>query len=134
MDHVKEPSRLRQRLQEQLQSLQSLAQVSLGRSGMLQGSLYQRRRKCGRARCRCVRGRPHRSLALAVGSARSRRIVTVSREEAETVRSLTLGYRQFRQTRAQMARTFRDVMRTFDELGRLRSRDARDLGASKSQA
>lgn len=127
-------SRLRQRLQEQLRSLELLAGVSLGRSGMLQGSLYQRRRRCGRPRCHCVQGRLHRSLALAVGSARSRRIVTVSRMEAERVRSLTLGWRQFRETRAQLARAFRDVVRTFDELGRLRSMDVQDLRASKSQA
>lgn len=134
MDHMKKSSRLRQRLQEQLESLQSLAQVSMGRSGMLPGSLYQRRRRCGRPRCRCAQGRLHRSLALAVGPARSRRIVTVSRVEVESVRSLTLGYRQFRETRARLARAFRDVVRTFDELGRLRCVDAQDLRASKSQA
>lgn len=127
-------SRLRQRLQEQLRSLGSLAGVSLGRSGMLQGSLYERRRRCGRPRCRCAQGRLHKSLALAVGPARSRRIVTVSRMEAETVRSLTLGYRQFREARAGLVRAFRDVVRTFDELGRLRSMDVRELRASEPQA
>lgn len=123
-------SRLRLRLQEQLRSLESLAQVSLGRSGMLQGSLYQRRRRCGRPRCRCAQGRLHRSVALAVGPARSRRIVTVARMEVETVRSLTLGYRQFREARAGMARTFRALMRTFDGLGRLRNVGAQDLRRS----
>lgn len=123
-------SRLRLRLQEQLRSLESLAGVSLGRSGMLQGSLYERRRKCGRPRCRCAQGRLHTSVALAVGPARSRRIVTISRMEAEAVRSLTLGYRQFRDARAAMARTFRALMRTFDGLGRLRSVGAQDLRRS----
>lgn len=123
-------SRLRQRLQEQLRSLESLAGVSLGRSGMLQGSLYERRRRCGRPRCRCAQGRLHKSLALAVGPARSRRIVTVSRMEAETVRSLTLGYRQFREARAGMARTFGALVRTFDELGRLRIVGVQDLRRS----
>lgn len=123
-------SRLRQRLREQLQVLESLAGSALGRDGILPGSLYQRRRRCGRPRCRCVQGRPHRSLALAVGPAHSRRIVTVSRMEAETVRSLTLGYRQFREARAGMARAFRDMVRTFDELGRLRSVGVQELRRS----
>jgi len=72
----------------------------------------------------------HKSLALAVGPARSRRIVTVSRMEAETVRSLTLGYRQFREARAGMARTFGALVRTFDELGRLRIVGVQDLRRS----
>jgi len=123
-------SRLRQRLLKQLQRLESLAGVSLGRSGMLQGSLYVRRRKCGRPRCRCAHGRLHSSLALAAGPASNRKIVTVSRMETETIRSLTLGYRQFREARAGMARTFRALVRTFDELGRLRSVRVQDLRRS----
>ena len=123
-------SRLRQRLQEQLRSLESLAGVSLGRSGILQGSLYVRRRRCGRPRCRCAHGQLHSSLALAVGPARNRRILTVSRVDAETIRSLTLGYRQFREARAGMAQTFQALVRTFDELGRLRSVGVQDLRRS----
>lgn len=116
-------SRLRQRLREQVQTLESFADTALGRSLMLKGSLYERRRRCGRPQCRCADGRLHRSMALAVGSAHSRRIVTVSGIEEERIRSLTLGYRQFREARVGLARTFRALIHTFDELGRLRSMD-----------
>lgn len=134
MSERADSSRLRQRLQEQLRSLESLAGVSLGRSGMLRGSLYERRRRCGRPRCHCAQGRLHRSMALAVGSARSRRIVTVSRLDEERVRSLTLGYQQFREARVGMARVFRALARTFDELGRLRCMDVRGLRRSEPVA
>jgi hypothetical protein len=69
-------------------------------------------------------------MALAVGPAHSRRIVTVPRMKVETIRSLTLGYRQFREARSGMARAFRALVRTFDELGRLRSVDVQDLRRS----
>jgi len=127
MVRVKGSSRLRLKLRQQLQVIEVAAWISLGRSQMLQGSLYERRRRCGRPRCRCAQGRLHSSLALAVGPARSRRIATVSRMDAETVRSLTLSYRQFRDARAEMVRTFQALMRTFDELGRLRRVSVQEL-------
>jgi len=123
-------SQLRQRLGKQLLDLQSLAEMALERSPILQGSLYERRRRCGRPQCRCVQGQRHRGMALAVGPARSRRIVTVARMDVETVRSLTLGYRQFREARRGMVRTFRALVRTFDELGRLRRVGVQDLRRS----
>lgn len=127
-------SRLRQRLGEQLRDLQSLAEMALGRSGMLQGSLYERRRRCGRPKCRCAQGRLHRGMALAVGPAQSRRIVTIPRMEVETIRPLTLSWRRFREARAGMRRAFDALTRTFDELGRLRCIDVRGLRRSEPAA
>lgn len=130
MSERADSSRLRSRLQEHVRALESLAGTAMGRSGILKGSLYERRRRCGRPACRCARGRPHCGMAVAVGPACSRRIVAVARMDVETVRSLTVGYRRMREARREMVRVFGDLVRTFDELGRLRCLGLRDLARS----
>lgn len=85
------------------------------------GSLYERRRRCGRPRCRCARGRLHRGMVLAAGPKSQRRVVSLVGMDLEAVQSSVLGYRRLRQARADMARVFEEMVKTFDDLGRLRS-------------
>lgn len=113
-------SRLRQRLREELQKLHGLAEASLGSSGLLAGSLYERRRRCGRERCRCSRGPLHRSAALAVGSNGNRRLISLVGVDLDKVMELNLRWRHLRQARADMVRTFGELIVAFDELCRLR--------------
>jgi hypothetical protein len=121
MDETRHASQLRLKLREHAQAVQGLAEVALGRSALLPGSLYERRRRCGRRHCRCARGRPHRTLVLATGSKNARRIITLGGLDVETVRSLNMGYRRFRQTRSELTRVFREMLQTFDALGRQRT-------------
>lgn len=127
MARSRQASRLRLKLRKQLETLRRLAEVGLGDSKLLAGSLYERRRRCGRPRCRCARGRPHRGMVLAAGPKIRRRVVSLVGTDLDTVQSSVLGYRRLRQARADMTRVFRELVETFDELGRLRCMDARDL-------
>ena len=127
MASSRQVSRLRLKLLNQIETLRRLAEVSLGSSRLLAGSLYERRRRCGRPRCRCARGRLHRGMALAVGSKSRRRVVSLVGTDLDAVESSILGYRRLRQTRADMTCVFKELVKTFDELGRLRCMDARDL-------
>lgn len=120
-------SRLRLRLLKQLETLRCLAEVSLGNSELLPGSFYERRRRCGRPQCRCARGHLHRGMVLATGSKGRRRVVSLAGTDLDVVESSVLGYRRLRHARADMAHVFEEVVKTFDELGRLRCMDARDF-------
>ena len=46
-----------------------LAQL-LSQRGVIRGTLLLRRRKCGKANCRCARGEGHESLFLAISESR----------------------------------------------------------------
>lgn len=121
MANTRHASRLRLRLLKQLEILRRLAEVSLGNSELLAGSFYERRRRCGRRQCRCARGHLHRGMVLATGPKGRRRVVSLAGTDLEAVESSVLGYRRLRQTRADMTRVFEGMMKTFDDLGRLRS-------------
>lgn len=129
MDHQR-ASLLRQRILEQVGLLGRLAQAASERSALLAASLYERRRRCGKPRCRCARGQLHRNPTLAVmGPAGCRRAVSVAEADFEKISSLTTSHRRFRQTRAEMVRAFGALLETFDALGRLRRVEAEKLVA-----
>lgn len=116
-------SRLRQRISQEARGLIYLAELAQERSEMLPGSLYERRRRCGKRGCRCVRGKLHKGTALAIRSGGRGRWVSLTGLEVEKVAGLTESYRRFRHTRAELVRAFGKLLRTFDELGRLRQVD-----------
>jgi len=59
-------SQLRLDLQRGQKKLGVILQRLQGSSAMMRGSVYQRARRCGKARCRCVVGEVHRDRVLAL--------------------------------------------------------------------
>ena len=113
-------SRGRQRIGELLKELGQLAAVARGSSPWLRGSLYARRRRCGKHGCRCVRGKLHQDMVLAMRDQGQSRVVAVRGVELERVEELTRTCRHLKQTRAELVRTFGRLLKTFDALARTR--------------
>lgn len=116
-------SRCRQRIGELLNEFGQLAAVAQGGLPWLRGSLYARRRRCGKRGCHCVRGKLHQDMALAVRVEGQSRLVAVRGVELKRAEELTRTSRHLSQTRAQLVRTFGRLLKTFDTLGRLRQVD-----------
>jgi len=87
---------------------------------MIQGSVYIRKRLCGKPQCRCVRGHPHQDRVLAVrrgGRVMIRRLDPVGDAAIEEAVN---AWRLFRRYRVDLVDAYRGLMRAVDRLGRLR--------------
>ena len=61
-------------------------------TGMLRGSLFTLRRRCGKATCRCVTGDPHETPALAYPQAGRTRTLTLTGIDLADVRAALARY------------------------------------------
>jgi hypothetical protein len=109
-------SSLRSQLLQLQQLLPTLLEPSIGREPLLPASLYTLRRKCGKPSCHCSRGELHESTVLSYrGQGRSRN-VSPAPEHLDTLRNMTDLYRRCRQTRAQLVRWQRQLLKLVDDL------------------
>lgn len=109
-------SSLRSQLLQLQQLLPALLEPSLGREPLLPASLYTLRRKCGKPSCHCSRGELHESTVLSYrGQGRSRN-VSPPAEHLDDLRNMTNLYRRCRQTRAQLVRWQRQLLKLVDDL------------------
>ena len=117
----------RQELRALLGEISSLAEAFLAREPLLGGSLQRLRRRCGKAGCRCARGKLHESLVLVESSSGRRSVRTLSGREALKLQKPSSRYRSLRRLRARLRELQREVLRRCDRLTRARLKEARRL-------
>ena len=87
-----------------------LAQV-LSQRGVIRGTLLVRKRKCGKANCRCARGEGHESLFLVISENGRTRQFFVPRDWEPRVRQWVADYRRVRNLLENVSRIFWDKLR-----------------------
>lgn len=120
-------SNLRLAILRQHESMGALISHLQGRAPMLRGSIYARRRRCGKPRCRCVRGRPHRDRVLAVRRSGRVSVRGLGPTEDAAVEAAVAAWHGFRRQRGELAEACRGLLRAVDRLADLRL--ARGAGA-----
>jgi len=103
-----------------------LASMAQGSSALLPGSIYGRRRRCGKPGCRCIRGHLHNDTVLAVHENGRRRLVSLSAIDADKYGQLVRNWRQFQGNRRELERTFEKLLLVYDKLGRIRRMKKRE--------
>lgn len=117
-------SHLRQELSEASRLYQAQLRIVMSHKGMMSGSVYLLRRKCGREGCRCRRGELHESWVHQYREDRVQRTRMVPKGKRSRWRSLVDEYRRFRLARREMARLSARMLELADLIGR--ARDTRD--------
>jgi len=97
-----------------------LASLAQGSSELLPGSIYKRRRRCGKPGCRCARGHPHNDTVLAVRENGRRRLVSLSAIDVDRYSQLARNWRQFQKNRRELEGAFAKLLLVYDKLGRIR--------------
>lgn len=109
-------SQLRQKITRHIEHLQWLAQEIQGGGPFLRASFIERRRRCGKLRCRCARGRLHPESFLAWRAKGQTRRISLTGLNKEKIKELTGSYRRFRRNRSEMVRTFGGLLEAIDHL------------------
>jgi hypothetical protein len=87
-----------------------LAQL-IHQDGMLRGTLLSRKRVCGKASCRCAKGRLHEGLYLVVSEGGRTRQLYVPKGWQEVVRRWVQGYHQAQELLEEISRIHWDKVR-----------------------
>lgn len=98
------------------------------------GVVYRLRTRCGKPRCVCREGQFHAAWCVSYREGDKQRLRTLASPGLEKLQTLAQRYRQLRERRAQMNRTFRQMIQVFDRLERsLRVRPSRALSDVKKE-
>jgi len=87
-----------------------LAQV-LSQRGVIRGTLLVRKRKCGKANCRCARGEGHESLFLVISENGRTRQFFVPKDWEARVRQWVADYHHARDLLEDVSRIYWDKLR-----------------------
>ncbi|MEA3365880.1 MAG: DUF6788 family protein [Candidatus Hydrogenedentes bacterium] len=114
-------SQLRKQLQQCQREFGDLLRVLKQRRPMVRGNVYNLRRKCGKAGCRCQDGHLHESWVLSVPEEGRKRMRTIPKGRRTQWQTMTKRYRRFRRARARLVKLFATIIKLVDELERERT-------------
>ena len=114
-------SRLRQILIQLKDQPGKLLPVFLEIHPMVKGGVYRHRRRCGKPSCRCARGKLHESLVHSASISGRARLQSIAEHHIEQLLLLTQRYQRFRADRAKFVKLYMRMLRSIDEIERLRT-------------
>ena len=120
MSKQPQAARTRQRILALTELLQGQTQKVMGRAPLVRGSFYRYRRRCGKASCRCARGALHAGQAFSIRAGGRSRTLPLTGVDREELSQCVGAYRELRRVRAEMVRTFGELLKQVDNLERLR--------------
>ncbi len=114
-------SQLRKQLQQCHREVGDLLRMLKQRRPLVRGNVYNLRRKCGKAGCRCQDGDLHQSWVLSVPEKGRKRMRAVPKGKRTQWQPMAERYRRFRRSRARLVKLFTEILGLVDELERERT-------------
>ena len=90
------------------------------RESLVKGTLYERRRRCGRQGCRCGRGQLHVSRAFSYSEGGQTRHLSLRGIDSTRLERSVDGYRRFRTARAELVKRWHALMELIEEMESVR--------------
>jgi hypothetical protein len=114
-------SRLRQALVRLRDEVLRLVEPFLSSSGIVAGSVYEIRRRCGKPGCRCASGEHlHARMVISSKQGGKTRLRVVPRGSLVEVQRKAEEYRRLRQARARLRAVHSEMLGVMDVLERMR--------------
>ena len=114
-------SQLRKQIQQRRREAGELLRLLQQRPPLVRGNVYNLRRKCGKAGCRCQEGHLHESWVLSVPEKGRKRMRVVPKGKRLRWQQMSERYRRFRRARARLVKLFAEILKLVDELERERT-------------
>lgn len=121
MSKKPDAARIRQGILALTELIQGQARRLIGHGPLMRGSFYRYRRRCGKTSCRCARGALHKGEAFSIRAVGRSRTVPLSGVDREELTRYVGVYRDIRRVRAEMVRSFGDLLEAVDRLEGLRA-------------
>ncbi len=114
-------SQLRKQIQQCQREIGDQLRILKQRRPLVRGNVYNLRRKCGKAGCRCQDGHLHESWVLFVPERGRKRMRAVPKGRRTQWQPMTERYRRFRRSRARLVKLFAKILMLVDKLERERT-------------
>ena len=114
-------SQLRKQIQQCQRQIVDQVRILKQRRPLVRGNVYNLRRRCGKASCRCQDGHLHESWVLSVPEKGKKRMRAVPKGKRTQWQPMTERYRRFRCGRARLVKLFAEILTLVDELERERT-------------
>lgn len=111
---------LRLELRTISRQMDELLSEILRRDPLVKGTVYQRRRRCGRAGCHCQQGQGHISEAFSYSEEGRTRHLSLEEVDVDSLRRHVENYRRFRKARASLCQKWGALLKAVDAMESLR--------------
>lgn len=92
------------------QAMEDDLRVFLERTPLLKGRLYEAQTRCGKPGCRCNRGELHTAMVLSYRGGEKQYNRCPPSQDIPLLREMTCRYQDFRQARARLVKTSRELL------------------------
>jgi len=115
-----DPSPDRQELHRLLTEFSEILSAFCDHQPLLKGSLQKITRRCGKPRCRCTRGMPHRTTVFVSRQGERPTLRKVTPEDYRKLLHPTREYRRIRGLRSRLSHLHKEMLDACDRLTRFR--------------
>ena len=117
-------SRIRQSLAELAEEVPRLVPIFAERTALMEGTVYEQKRKCGKPNCHCATGEPHRSMIVSRSENGRTQLSAIPSGDLKDCQVLTARYQRFRAARARLGRIYKTMLSLIDQLEESRRRES----------
>lgn len=127
-------SHLRQDMHNLMARMRSLVEEMMERGPLVKGTIYERKRRCGRRGCHCEEGFLHVSDAFSYSDAGKTKHVRLDGVDHKQLGQCVRSYRRFRAARARLCKDWQILLALVDEMESVRRIPFEDLFRAPVQA
>ena len=109
-------SRLRQKILVLFNEIDKVKDELITRKPMARGTVYELKRKCGKANCRCMQGELHKQMCISITRNGKTTLRPIRGKELEKLEKLTKFHRRFRKARAQFVKLSNQIIKSSNQL------------------
>jgi len=113
-------SQLRQSLVRFADEVRQLVEPFLCDKPVVKGSLYELKRKCGKAGCKCAQGQLHRSMVVSASEKGKTKLRVIPRGFLVEVQGKVRRYQELRRSRARLIEVQKRMLKVMDEMEAMR--------------
>lgn len=113
-------SRLRQSLRRDSERINSLIEPFFSDKPVIKGSVYELKRKCGKAGCKCNRGELHRTMVISSSEKGKIKLRVIPKGFIVEVKRKANRYRKLRRRRKKLIDTHMRMLQVMDEMEQMR--------------
>ena len=126
-------SRLRQFLVQLCNEIRKLTNPFLSDLPVIKGSVYELKRKCGKAGCKCAQGELHCRMVVSASEKGKTRLRVIPSGFLVEVQGKVRRYQELRQARARLVEVHKKILQVMDEMEAMRREELPPSGKNSSQ-
>ena len=124
-------SQLRQSLSQLAGEIKRVVEPLFSNRPVIKGTVYELKRRCGKAGCKCARGELHARMVVSASEGGKTRLQVIPHGYLIEVQAKVRRYQDLRRVRARLGEIYRKMLRVMDQMERMRREELSTLGKKR---